>query len=44
MTCCDFATGAGELDDAGFVNFLATAFMHSKDVCIDGALAYVFMD
>jgi DNA modification methylase len=40
----DFVTGAGELDDAGFVDFLATVFGHARQVSLNGALAYVFMD
>jgi len=40
----DFASGAGELDDAGFVGFLGTVFGHARHTMADGALAYVFMD
>jgi DNA modification methylase len=40
----DFVAGAGEMDDAGFVDFLATMFGHARQVSVDGALAYVFMD
>jgi DNA modification methylase len=44
VTHGDFLAGAGELDDAGFVDFLATTFGHARAVSLDGALAYVFMD
>ncbi len=40
----DFVAGAGEMDDAGFVDFLALMFGHVRQVSLDGALAYVFMD
>jgi len=40
----NFVAGAGEMDDAGFVDFLAAMFGHARRVSVDGALAYVFMD
>jgi DNA modification methylase len=40
----DFVAAHGELDDAGFVRFLETAFMRARASCLDGALAYIFMD
>jgi len=40
----DFVAAHGELDDAGFVRFLETAFARARASCLDGALAYVFMD
>jgi DNA modification methylase len=40
----DFIAGAGEMDDAGFLDFLVTMFGHARKVSVDGALAYVFMD
>lgn len=40
----DFLSGAGELDDHGFMTFLTTLFQHVHAVSVDGALAYVFMD
>ena len=40
----DFACGAGELDDAGFVDFLGSIFENARQTMIDGALAYIFMD
>ncbi len=40
----DFVAAHGELDDAGFVRFLGTAFVRARASCLDGALAYIFMD
>jgi len=40
----DFVAAHGELDDAGFVRFLETAFVRARASCLDGALAYIFMD
>jgi DNA modification methylase len=40
----DFVSGAGEMDDAGFVDFLSTVFGHVRRVSVDGALAHAFMD
>lgn len=40
----DFVAAHGELDDPGYVGFLETAFAHARASCLDGALAYIFID
>ncbi len=40
----DFVAAFGELDDAGFVRFLETAFARARANCLDGALAFIFID
>lgn len=40
----NFLAGSGELDETGFIQFLGSAFARLAEVCVDGALWYVWMD
>jgi len=40
----DFAMGAGEMTDDEFVTFLGKIMQKARDVSVDGAIHYIFMD
>jgi len=40
----EFAMASGEMSDAEFIEFLATAFLNMADVSMDGSIHYLCMD